>query len=273
MLTISNPQDKELMKNYYRTSDMINLIDFFPNLSPVKDLIIVESIDEYQENKDYFDSFKQNRVDTLKGRTPILGIENAGKSNGFYDTIVKVKEKDSKGVLVLFNIDSEPTERYERYAGISIGINVGENIYIDAVSQGFDGREVSKSICTHERYYIPWFDIRKCSIGNFKQYQTFLISQEEYKKTREERFSFLESIGLKKDVFSKYIPELYEPIPDFIWQDIILNVIKKLEKIEDELLSKNFKHFAISGHTEGRYWKPWGMFDKSRYELVEKKED
>ncbi len=271
MLNINNKEDKEKMKKYYRTSDMINLLDFFPELSPVTDLIIVENLDEYLSNKKYFDSFKQNRVDTLKGRIPIMSIENSGKSNGFYETIKRVKEIDEEGVLVLFNIDSEPTERYERYAGISIGIDVNESIYIDAVSKGFDGREVSKSICNHERYYIPWFDIRKCTIENFKNYQTFIINQEDYEKTREERIKFLTSIGLEKEKFLKYIPKVYEPIPDFIWNDIIINVIKKLEKIEDNLINCDLSHFAISGHTEGRHWKPWGMFDKSRYELINQK--
>lgn len=270
MLRINDYTAKEKMKNYYRTSDMINLIDFFPNLSPVKDLTIVENIKEYQENKFFFDSFKQNRVDTIKGKKPIMSIENAGKSNGFYETIVKVKKIDEDGVLVLFNIESEPTERYERYAGISLGIDVGESIYIDAVSQGFDGREVSKSICTHERYYIPWFDLRKITIENFKQYQTYMISQEDYLKTREERIKFLKSIGLNEDVFSKYIPIDYKPIPDFIWKNIIIDVLKTLEKIEEDLISSGFTHFAISGHTEGKKWAPWGMFDKSRYELCKK---
>lgn len=144
MLDMNNLNDKEKMMNYYRTSDMLNLLFFFPELSPVKDLVIVENIEDYLSNNDYFNTFDQNRVDTLKGRNPILGIENAGKSNGFYETLLKVKEKDPLGVLVLFNINSEPSERYERYAGISVAVSLGEDIIIEAVSQGFDGREVSK---------------------------------------------------------------------------------------------------------------------------------
>lgn len=190
MLNMNNINDKQKMMNYYRTSDMLNLLYFFPQLSPVRDLIIVESEEDYLTNKDYLDSFDQNRVDTIKGRTPILGIENAGKSNTFYNTLIKVKEKDSLGVLVLFNIDSVPTERYERYAGISVGVDLGEDVIIEAVSKGFDGREVSKSICTHERYYIPWYDLRRISIGNFKEYQTFQISNKDYQMTRLERIEF-----------------------------------------------------------------------------------
>lgn len=41
-------------------------------------------------------------------------------------------------------------------AEISVGVDLGQDVIIDAVSKGFDGREVSKSICTHERYFIPW---------------------------------------------------------------------------------------------------------------------
>ena len=78
MLNMNNIDDRQKMMQYYRTSDMLNLLYFFPQLSPVRDLTLVESIEDYLNNKEYFDSFAQNRVDTLKGRTPISGIENAG---------------------------------------------------------------------------------------------------------------------------------------------------------------------------------------------------
>ena len=271
MLNMKDINDKEKMKNYYRTSDMLNLLYFFPELSPVTDLILVENVEEYLNNREYFDSFDQNRVDTLKGRIPILGIENAGKSNGFYDTLLKVKEKDPLGVLVLFNILSEPTERYERYAGISVAVDLGANVIIEAVSKGFDGREVSKSISTHERYIIPWYDLRKISIDTFKKYQTYQINEEEYKESRAERIEFLKSIKLNPEVFLNYIPEKYEAIPDFIWKDIIINILKKLERNEDILAYNDFTNFAISGHTEGKSFAPWQMFDKSRYLLNLKK--
>lgn len=271
MLNMNNITEQQKMMNYYRTSDMLNLLSFFPQLSPVRDLTIVENIEEYLANKAYFDSFDQNRVDTIKGRVPILGIDDSGKSNTFFNALIQVKEKDPLGVLVLFNIDSIPTERYERYAGISVGVNLGEYVIIEAVSKGFDGREVSKSICTHERYYIPWHDLRRVCIDKFKEYQIFQISNKEYQLTRNERIEFLKSINLNPEIFSKYIPEKYEEIPDFIWLHIIENLIKLLEKEEDILSSYGFNNFAISGHTEGKRFAPWQMFDKNRYSLVKKR--
>ena len=271
MLTINNLEDIEKMRNYYRTSDMINLLIYFEKLSPIRNLTIIENELDYIRNIDYIETLDSIRVDSLKGRNVITGIESTGRKDDFLNTLKRVKEKDPLGVITLFNVTNTPSERYERYAGISVGIDLGKCVYIDAVGKGFDGREVSKSICTHERYYIPWFELRHCCIENFKEYQTFQIDDFEYNKTRIDRINFLSSLGLKTEEFINYIPKTYEPIPDFIWLNIIKNLLKELEKKEDILLTDNFTHFAISGHTEDKYFSPWQMFDKNRYQKIRKK--
>lgn len=270
MLSVDKIDDRQKMMDYYRTSEMINLLYFFPQLSPIKDLVIVESEKDYLNNKKSLNGFSQNRVDTLKGRTPILGIENTGKSDDFYSTLKKIKEKDPFGVLILFNIFGAPSERYERQAGITVMVNLREDIIIEAVSKGFDGREVSKGICYHEKYRIPWFSLRRLSIENLRQYRTYLICNDDYQKTRIDRIEFLKSIGLNPDVFIPYIPENYHEIPDYIWLSVIRDLLKHLEKDEDFLASYGFTNFAISGHTEGSQFAPWSMYDQKRFTLVKR---
>jgi len=53
MLSINNRDDRNIMMNYHRTKDMINLINYFPSISPVKNLTIVDSYDDYLRNFDY----------------------------------------------------------------------------------------------------------------------------------------------------------------------------------------------------------------------------
>lgn len=265
MLSSKNKDDIKEMMNYYRTSEMLNLKRFFPNVSPIKEIVIVETLKEFIENREYLEKFDQNDVDTIKGRVAITGIQNSGKSDQFYNTFLDVKKKDDKSVLVLFNIDVTPSERYERWAGINVNVNVSDSVIIEAVSKGFDGMEVSHGICTHERYLIPWYELRDLNITNFKNYQIFKISQDEYTKTRNDRIKFLKSIGLEEKKFIGYIPEIYSDIPDFIWKDIIKNILKVLEKEEEYLLTSGFKSFVISGHTEGTRFSPWKMYDKNRY--------
>ena len=172
---------------------------------------------------------------------------------------------------MLFNLITQSSERHKRHAGIGVGVEVGECVYIDAVGKGFDGREVSKSICTHERFYIPWFELRKCCVENFRSYQTFQIDNEEYQKTREERIAFLQSIGLKYEEILNCVPENYEQIPDYIWLSVIAKILKKLEKNEEFFENAGLKHFVIGGHTEGKEFWPWQITDQDRYVLARKK--
>ena len=130
MLTMNNPQDINKMRNYYRTSDMINLLIYFPELSPIRNLTIIENELDYQRHYSYIETLDSNRVDSLKGRDVITGIENSGKQEDFLITLKRVKEKDPQGVLVLFKVENIPSERYERYAGISVGVSLGKKIYI-----------------------------------------------------------------------------------------------------------------------------------------------
>lgn len=245
---------------------MINLLNFFPDVSPITDLVIVESYDDYLLNKDYFDSFNNHRIDTLKGRK-LFNLESRGGKNDWGFIIKEIKKIDIFGVLVLFKVNTVFSERYERYAGISVGVDVGEGVFIDAVGYGFDGREVSKSICIHERYYIPWYKLRTCNLDNFMKFQTYLISQNDYEKTREERINFLVGVGIDREIVEEAIPQEYNVIPLFIWKSVLSGILKKLESMEDELKLYGLMHFAISGHTEGKEFKPWQMFDKSRYNI------
>jgi len=266
MLNINNKKDIDEMMHYHRTRDMLNLIKYFPELSPIKNLTIVKSIEDYNDNYDFCKTLTGERNDTLITKPSMKSIEGTGFNANIIDIFKKVKELDSDGVLVLFDLCHEPSERYDRYAGISVGISVGNGIFIDAVGKGFDGREVSKGIISHERYYIPWFELRTCNIENFKKYRTFIIDEYEYENSRNDRIQFLESLGIENEIIQNSIPIHYEEIPDFIWLDIIKNLLKKLEKMEEELISEGLIEFAISGHTEGKKFLPWQIFDKSRYE-------
>ena len=50
MLNINNVEDIPLMRQYYRTSDMLNLLEFFPEISPVRNLTIINSEKDFYDN-------------------------------------------------------------------------------------------------------------------------------------------------------------------------------------------------------------------------------
>lgn len=50
MLSMNNSNDINKMLKYYRTSDMLNLLIYFPEISPIKNLTIIENVDDFIKN-------------------------------------------------------------------------------------------------------------------------------------------------------------------------------------------------------------------------------
>lgn len=264
MYSLKNDKDIPYILKYHRAKDMVNIIKFFPGLSPVDDLAVILDEEDYIKNQD-----KISHLTSIRNGNPITelcmkSIPTKEINPDYIEIIKEIKKENRNGVLILFHLNVNPSERYERYAGISIGISLGEKIYIDAVGKGFDGREVLKGISCHERYIIPWQDIRRLNIDNFKNYNTFYISEENYLKSRDERINYLTSCGLPLEKIESSIPIKYKEIPDFIWLNIIRDIIKPLEKEEIFLRSCGFLEFNLSGHTEGDRFRPWQMVDDKR---------
>jgi len=264
MYSIQNEKDISKILKYHRAKDMVNIMKYFPGLSPVDDLAVVLDSDDYLKNRDFLSSLTSIRNGNPIQELCMKSVPVKEINPNVLEVMDLVKQENEKGVVILFHLNVEASERYERYAGISVGVSLGNFIYIDAVGRGFDGREVLKGISCHERYSIPWSDLRKINIENFHEYQTFQISQDEYLKSREERISFLKSCGIDSSLLEKKIPKEYEAIPDFIWLDIIKNIIKVVEKEEDILREDKFYEFNLSGHTEGKRFRPWQMVDDQR---------
>lgn len=264
MYSLKKEDDIKNILKYHRAKDMVNIMTFFPGLSPIDDLAVILDEEDYLKNKDKLDNLTSIRNGNPISELCMKSIPVKEIKPDITKVIKEIKKENKKGVLILFHLNTTPTERYERYAGISVGISLGKRIYIDAVGKGFDGREVLKGISLHESYSIPWNDIRKINISSFKDYNTFVVSEKAYKESRKERIDYLVSCGLEKKLLEDNIPKKYSLIPDFIWLDIIKNIIKPLEKEEDLLRSCNFLEFNLSGHTEGKRFRPWQMADDKR---------
>ena len=152
----------------------------------------------------YLDSFDSYRVDSPKDYSLIEGIESDGLKTDFCSLFDKIKNKNKHGVILFFDLVGNPSKRYTFDAGISVNVNLYEDVCIEAVSKGFDGREISKGICVHERYLIPWFELKFLNIDNFYKYKIYEINQDEYYDTRVKRIEYLLSLGEKMIIFLQF---------------------------------------------------------------------
>ena len=264
MYSIKNDKDIPYILKYHRANDMVYLKKFFPDLSPIDDLYVVLNEDDYIKNEKILVNMTQVRNGNPIKEPCMKSIPTDEYNPDFLSIMKSVKKENEDGVLILFNLSVKNTLRYEKEAGISVGVSLGNNVYIDAVGKGFDGREVLKGISCHERYNIPWTDLRIINISNFKDYRTYLVDNKEYTKSRKERIEYLISCGIDKEVLEKNIPIKYNEIDDYIWIDIIKNILKVLDKEEEILKGYGFLEFNLSGHTEGKRFRPWQMVNDKR---------
>lgn len=265
MLSISNQDDIEKMKKYHRASDMVDFLYFFPEVSYLEKLAICFDENDYLKNKDYFDSFDSYRIDSPKEYSLIEGIEANGLKENIIDVFKKIKEKNKHGVLLFFDVAGEPSKRYQKDGGISVNINLYEDVCIEVVGKGFDGREISKGICVHERYLIPWFDLKSVNIDNFNKYRIYKINDKDYYESRKKRIDYLLTLGEKKKNFINYIPVMYEGLSNEIWENLIQNILVNLWKKEEIFETSGFLHFAIGGNIDSGKCFIWQMYNKDRF--------
>ena len=263
MLTLEKNRDE--LKNYHRASDMIDFLFFFPEASYIKRMAMVLDKDDYIKNQDYLSTFDSYRIDSPKQYSIIEGIEGNGLKTDFIKLFDRVKAKNKHGAILLFDLDVKPYKRYTCDAGISVNINLYEDVCIEVVGKGFDGREISKGICVHERYLIPWFDLKFLTVENFIKYKIYQVDQDKYYTQRKNRIDYLLSLGEKQVDFIDYIPSVYEGVKSEVWEDLIQTILVNLYKKEDILEKSNFKHFAIGGNVVNHKCYIWQMYNKDRF--------
>ena len=263
MLSIDKPEDIVKMKKYHFAGDMANLLMYFPEVSSIRDLTILENVDEYYLGSDFFNKLKYRYVDSLKTRKFVTGIDTCIRSgtNRLAELLTEVKEQDPLGVITLFNT---ATNFDKCYASISLGVDLGKSVYIRVFDKNCFAKDSNQLL---ETYLIPWEELRKCTVGNFNTYRTYLTDKLFDYEVFRDYTDFLDSVSK----YCQLASGENTSIPYFIWCDIITNLLKRFEKNEDILDNDGITSFEITGCTNGRQFTPWIMTDKTGYAKTRKK--
>ena len=266
MLSTKNKKDIDIVRQYGRANDMLLLREFFPKVCPFKDLIIIESEEDYIRNQEYADGFLNKRPDAIIGAEKTIKSGTAkGTSGENLNFMKRIKEQTPDGVMILFNPNHPQTERYGRDGGISIAVDLGKNIYIDCLGKGFDCQLLSKgNIVPHESYTLTWEDIQNINIENIKQKRT-VTNNEEYQKSVKVWSKFLkDSVGYSVKEFSPHIPKQYQGISAKALSDAIA-IIKKLPNLKAVFDVRGLNSFIIQGNIKQGRFTPWQLSDPTRF--------
>jgi hypothetical protein len=267
MLSIKNQADFEKIKKYGRGADMCALYEWFPELCAFRDLYVVESESDYNENVKTLGAISRKRPDTLIGEKVIKGIHK-GTADENLDIMRYIKRCDPNGVMIMFTLKAHTAgKRYEGEGGMSVAVDLGKSVVIECVGAGFDGGDLTHGAAVHESYLIGWGDIPKFNLGNRKSFRIYLVDDERYKAQVAARGVTLEKYGYAKGEFKNAVPTKYAEMGDDVFQ-FIMPTVKRLYGAEAAFRAGGMNTFSINGEIERGKFVPIQMQTEARHKKL-----
>lgn len=238
--------------NYTKARGILLAKKFLPNVVPFTDVVVVQTVEEWEEIKDQYGDFVAYRCDTQLGR-PRKNITPG--TNGFTDSLLdlirKVNREDPEGAVLIMPTKEPAVPRYEYGGGFNIVFHPGHSITIEAVSKGFDGHELTRGLAVHERMQIPWSQIGDPDASPSEWWgkegsEYWWVEDETYVQQRQARIDFLcNDCHYDRQLVEQHIPhEFYPALDEHLLEDVVIPLAYR----EAVLAREGLHIFAVQGN-------------------------
>ena len=260
---------KNLM-DYSKARGIILLDKYLPDISPFKDICIVESLEKWEDIKHGYGEFAIQRVDLPIGSAKHNAVSGAsGLTKDVPELIKCVKSLSEDGIVLVMNTKSPCCFRYQNDGGFNVLFSVGNRIIIELVGKGFDGHELTQGIACHERYTLEWNEayFRKDRNDLIRgKDQTYLVGKEEYVVQRKERIEFLvNDCHYDKRIVEENVPLEYREFKNELVGELLDKIILKMLENKSSFNKNGLWNFCVQGNFVNGTVQPWEFFIPERW--------
>lgn len=181
------------------------------------------------------------------------------------DYIKHVKNNNPNGVVLCIETEKGTHEKIKTQGAFNVYLQVGDTVYIDFLGKGFDMGAITKGKSTHESWTIPWDEILFLEPNNMNRFGYKKIDEENYIQTVNDRKIHLINLNYSLDEIEKYIPKKYSPIPIWVKDMLINEIIIPLYYKQQRLILSGLKSFGIQGMIVEERLFPIEMNRKDRF--------
>lgn len=257
------------LTDYGKTRGAIYLQKYLPSITPFTDIFLVNDINEWKKVKDNFNEHSFIRPDTPIGDKIVRLDGSDGMLESVPKMITEMKEQNPKSALLIVKTKGIQIPRYEDNGGFVVLFDIPNQIVIEFVGQGFDGRELTHGKAVHESFIIPWnkvlFIKNRSDLKKYYEVSYYKVNQKEYEQSREERITFLmKRCNYTRELLENVIPKSFTSIDDNIIKQVLDDIIFSLYIRERELLQDNLNYFCIQGNIINHKLEPWELFTIDR---------
>jgi len=161
--------------------------------------------------------------------------------------IKRVKQSNPQGVVLCIDTEKGTQEKVKTQGAFNVYLQVGSTVYIDFLSKGFDMGAITKGKETHETWAIPWDDILFLKSSNINRFRCDKVSNEAYIKSAKDRIMHLLNLGYSLEDIKDNIPKEYLPMPIWIKDMLIEDIIIPLYYKQQNLIVNGLKSFGVQG--------------------------
>jgi len=267
------------MKNimdYGKAQGMSLVGKYLPQINPFRSIVLVQTLDEWEQVKDQYSQSTIHRVDYPLGKSQAKRDATEG-TNGFAESvpelIATVQQQGEDGAVLLARTFTPSPPRYLYLGGFNILFYLEREIKIELVGRAFDGNELTQGLACHERFCLDWDDTpfinSRADLYRRKAFR-YLVSPEEYQAQREARIKFLvKGCHYPPDAVERNVPELLVWVDDLAIRKLFDDVVICLQGQKLALRSRGLTIFGVQGNIimndRQIQIQPWEIFAPKRW--------
>lgn len=269
-------------KKYGKVRGTSLSMDLLPEVTPICDYVVIDSIEEWKAIEANWQGFSLQRIDgPLDAKKPTSAkYGTSGRPEDIPRLLEMAKKDCPEYVLLLMKTKEASVYRYDNDGGFNVlfDFNRRHEVVIELVGRGFDGHELTSGAAMHEQYVIPWGELlsleeiteHSLRIERMTEllsgHNTCTVSPEKYAKQREERFRYLaERCGYDPEIVESKLPTTYQLLDRKLVYDLIEKVVLELYRKSIRLFLEGLLYFGVQGNFANDKVQPWEIFIPNRW--------
>lgn len=251
ILNLDNPAHAHLIARYPKVKGLQQSNKYLPELNPLEKCYIIENLDEWRKVEKEFPEHNMTvRSDVPKGK----GIgQDLPKGQTFdrsrvEEYIQNVKKVDSDAVVILQHMKPGTNERLNTKGAMCLWVEVGDKVVMEYCGPSSDCGDITGKASAHATWIIPWDEVLFLKSSKMRKWLFYEIDSDGYQLARESRIKDLVTkycTNVSEEEIRSTVPANYKKMPQWMFDDIVEQVLVPLYCKREELLRNGLNRFGF----------------------------
>jgi hypothetical protein len=248
ILRSSNPNHIQMLEKWGKANGVLRLNKFLPEATAFGEIFLINSLLDLEI---FFPQLPKNyfyRRDSLIGAKFSQRVSKDGDQKNIYQYFSNMKNSNKNLSLLIIESKVENLPRYISNGAFNVSIQHEDSIIIELLGHGFDAREITHGLASHEIYKISWDDILFCdNTLKLENYKIHKVDEKTYLNDYTVRMEYLQNLNFDTEDIKKHLPMQYTAPSNFVKEKILNHIVLPIY-LESISKNQNFDNHWVCGN-------------------------